>query len=335
MRSLFTGWFWECFGPELWRLWRKPWWSTGKSVSKYEEKGGEDGQWQCGRAGGGRDEGVEVLFGRNEDRQDQEWVGQRVSTCVTLGGEIRLRFYAWFTPNGLFLCHFLSNVEIKDSPWADLLCCDWCEKSFTPIQVCSLRPDMNVCPLAFKWRRAGAVFQRELGCVVDLWHGFWNSLWERMKTRYPSYLHGEDLQTDDWPSWISPPTASSSVFMKQSTGPPGRWLGLCFIFCLISFHGKETVSTAENVSAVDEFRPQQVKYPPPSNIHIYLCFEITSTEIWAGSTPPKEPDDSRALGGSIVPNACWLEKLLWDLFQYWFDFNGHWTRRCEVSHLSL
>lgn len=105
MRSLFTGWFWECFGPELWRLWRKPWWSTVKTVSKYEGKGGEDGQQQCGRAGGGRDEGAEVLFGRNEDRWDQEWGGQRGSTCVTLGGEDCMR--------DLHLMGYLSAIFIK------------------------------------------------------------------------------------------------------------------------------------------------------------------------------------------------------------------------------
>lgn len=43
-----------------------------KSLSKYEGKGGEDGQRHCGRAGGGRDDGAEVLFVRNEDQRDQE-----------------------------------------------------------------------------------------------------------------------------------------------------------------------------------------------------------------------------------------------------------------------
>lgn len=113
---------------------------------------------------------------------------------------------------------------MKDIPWADLLCCDWCKKSFTSLQVCFLRPDMNICPLAFKKRpqwRAEAVFQREIGCFVNLWHGFWNSIFMREnenKQRDPSYLHGEDLQTDDWPSWISPPTTASSAFVKESTG---------------------------------------------------------------------------------------------------------------------
>lgn len=156
IRSLFTGWFWECFCPELWRLWRKQWWSTVKSVSKHEGKGGEDGQWYCGRGG------------------------------ETLGGETS----DWDVMRDLQLMGYFSAILVKcwnkRYPWAYLLHCDWCKTSFTPLQVCSLRPDMNICPLAFKWRpqwRAGAVFQRELGCFVDLWHGFGTpSLWERMKT---------------------------------------------------------------------------------------------------------------------------------------------------------
>lgn len=42
-----------------------------------------------GRAGGGRDEGVEVPFGRNGDGEDQEWQRQREECVRCVGGKAR------------------------------------------------------------------------------------------------------------------------------------------------------------------------------------------------------------------------------------------------------
>lgn len=175
---------------------------------------------------------------------------------------------------------------MKDIPWADLLCCDWCKKSFTSLQVCFLRPDMNICPLAFKKKAP----MESWSCLSER---------DRMFCKSVARLLELHLYEREWKqaerSLVSPwrrPADRRLTFLDFPSN--NRLLGLCegehrghsvSVSHSVSSHSMENKLLCWNVSAVDGLRQHrflfQVKssFPSPQNIHSFMFWNNQHTYL--------------------------------------------------------